>query len=59
MKIFKKLLDSASGEADLKINITTETLLQEQGIKKPIVYVSTTAYVKMMTLINTSNKDTS
>lgn len=57
LEIFKKLLDSASGEADLKINITTETLLQEQGITKPVVYVSTTAYVKIMTLINTSNKE--
>lgn len=57
LEIFKKLLDSASGESDLKINITTETLLQEQGIEKPIVYVSSVAYVKMMSLINNSSDE--
>lgn len=57
LEIFKKLLESASGDGDLKINITTETLLQEQGIEKPTIFILATAYVKMMSLINSSDKE--
>lgn len=57
LEIFKKLLESASGDTDLKINITTETLLKEQGVEKPTVFVSATAYIKMTTLINSSDKE--
>lgn len=57
LELFKKLLNEADCNADLKINITTETLLQSQGIAKPIVYISTIAYVKMQTLINKSDKE--
>lgn len=57
LEIFKKLLETASGESDLKINITSETLLQAQGIEKPIVFILATAYVKIMSLINSSNKE--
>ena len=56
-EMFKKLLDSATGEGDLKINITTETLLQAQGIEKPIVFVAAAAYVKMVSLINSSSEE--
>ena len=35
IEIFKKLLETATDNADLKINITTETLMQQQGIEKP------------------------
>jgi len=54
LEIFKKLLESASDNTDLKISITTETLLQAQGIEKPIVYVLADAYIKMTSLINNS-----
>ena len=57
LKIFKKLLETADDSTDLKINITTETLLQEQGIQKPIVYMLSDAYVKMTSLINSSNDE--
>lgn len=57
LEIFKKLLDTASDSSDLKINITTETLLQQQGIEKPTVYVLATAYCKMTALINSSNDE--
>ena len=57
LKIFKNLLESATGDVDLKINITTETLLQAQGVEKPTVYVLADAYAKMMALINGSNKE--
>ena len=57
LEIFKKLLESAQGDTDLKINITTETLLKEQGVEKPTVFVSTVAYIKMTTLINSSDKE--
>lgn len=57
LEIFKKLLETATDNADLKINITTETLLQAQGIEKPIVYVLASAYIKMTTLINSSNDE--
>lgn len=57
LEIFKQLLDSATDSADLKINITTETLLQEQGIVKPTVYVLASAFCKMTTLIHSSNDE--
>ena len=57
LEIFKKLLESATDNTDLKINITTETLLQEQGIEKPIVFILAEAYVKMTALINNSNDE--
>ena len=57
LEIFKKLLESAQGDTDLKINITTETLLKEQGVEKPTVFISTVAYIKMTTLINSSDKE--
>lgn len=57
LEIFKKLLESATDNADLKINITTETLLQSQGVEKPTVYILATAFVKMTTLINSSNDE--
>lgn len=57
LEIFKKLLNSAEGNADLKINITTETLLLEQGIEKPTVFILSSAYNKMMALIKSSNKE--
>lgn len=57
LEIFKKLLDTAGAGSDLKINITPETLLQEQGIEKPTVFVTSAAYLKMITLINSSDKE--
>ena len=57
LEVFKNLLNGLSSGSDLKINITTETLLQGQGIEKPIVYVASTAFVKMQTLINSSDKE--
>lgn len=56
-EIFKKLLSSVTDNADLKISITSETLLQEQNVQKPTVYVMAAAYVKMITLINSSDKE--
>ena len=57
LAMFQKLLNEATGDSDLKINITTDTLLQEQGIQKPTVYITTPAYVKMMSLIKSSDKE--
>lgn len=57
LEMFKKLLNNADCNSDLKINITTETLLIEQGIKKPTVFVLASAYIKMMSLIKGSNKE--
>lgn len=57
LEIFKKLLESATDNTDLKISITTETLLQAQGIEKPIVFILAEAYVKMTALINSSNDE--
>lgn len=56
-EIFKNLLETATGDGDLKINITTETLMQAQGIEKPIVFMSSIAYVKMISLINNSSEE--
>jgi hypothetical protein len=57
LEIFKNLLNSIEGDADLKINITTETLLLKQGVEKPTVYVTASAYMKMMSLIKNSSKE--
>jgi hypothetical protein len=57
LEIFKNLLNNAEGNTDLKINITTETLLIEQGIEKPTVFILSSAYNKMMALIKSSNKE--
>jgi hypothetical protein len=57
LEIFKKLLETASDNADLKINITTETLMQQQGVQKPTVYILATAYCKMRALIDSSNDE--
>ena len=57
LEIFKKLLESATDNADLKINITTETLLQEQGVEKPTVFILASAYIKMTSLINSSSDE--
>lgn len=57
IEIFKKLLETATDNADLKINITTETLMQQQGIEKPTVYILATAYAKMAALINSSSDE--
>ena len=57
LELFKKLLNEAAGSVDLKINITTDTLLQQQGVEKPTVFVTTNAYLKMITLINNSDKE--
>ena len=56
LEIFKQMLNEANG-GDLKINITTETLLLKQGIDKPTVFITTTAYSKMLALINSSDKE--
>lgn len=57
LEIFKNLLNNMEANADLKINITTETLLLDQGIEKPTVFVTAGAYHKMMALIKGSNKE--
>lgn len=57
LAIFQKLLNEATGDNDLKINITTDTLLKEQGVEKPTVFITTTAYIKMMSLIKASDKE--
>lgn len=56
LEIFKKMLNETT-DGDLKINITTETLLLKQGIEKPTVFITTTAYNKMLALINSSDKE--
>lgn len=57
LEIFKNLLNNLDANADLKINITTDTLLLQQGVEKPTIYVLASAYVKMMSLIKSSNKE--
>lgn len=57
LEIFKQMLNNVEADGDLKINITTETLLVEQGITKPTVFVTATAYLKMITLINSSDQE--
>ena len=57
LEIFKKLLESATDNGDLKINITTETLLQQQGIEKPTIFIDAAAYCKMTALINSSSDE--
>lgn len=57
LEIFKNLLNSIEGDTDLKINITTETLLLKQGVEKPTVFVLASAYMKMMSLIKSSTKE--
>lgn len=56
LEIFKRLLEEQKG-TDLDIKITSDTLLTQQNIKKPVVFVTAQAYTKMMTLINESNKE--
>lgn len=57
LEIFKQLLEKQDANSDLRISITADTLIQQQGIEKPTVFVTSTAYVKMMSLINSSNQE--
>lgn len=57
LKMFKQLLDKVDADSDLRINITSETLIQQQGIKKPTIFVLSDAYLKMKLLINASDKE--
>jgi hypothetical protein len=57
LEIFKQLLEKQDANSDLRISITADTLIQQEGIEKPTVFVTSTAYVKMMSLINSSNQE--
>lgn len=56
LEIFKQMLNEVDG-GDLKINITTETLLLKQGIAKHTIFITAIAYSKIIALINSSNKE--
>lgn len=57
LDLFKKLLEEANDTTGLKISITPETLVKMQNVEKPIVYITTTAYIKMTALIQNSDKE--
>lgn len=57
LAMFKELLEKTTGGAELKISITPETLCQVQNVQKPTVFITTTAYIKMTTLIQSSDKE--
>jgi hypothetical protein len=57
LEIFKKLLESATDNADLKISITSETLIKQAGVEKPTIFILAAAYAKMTALIGNSSEE--
>ena len=54
---FQQMLANYTGDSDLTIKITTESLLNYDTIVKPKVYVTTDAYMQMMLLIQQCSKE--
>ena len=53
---FQNLLNDYNGSSDLNIRITSKTLL-EDACENPIVYLTASTYLKIMSVVSTSNKE--